>query len=116
MTRRYTISQHVRVMLLVIFLVPIVVWPLAAYAATWVDGDFSLSLKVNGDDVSELETIVIDPEGDLTIDLYISDVTREITLDKVSVLVTFAGQKVTTLSEDLGSFRICECKSSSLPK
>jgi len=97
---------QLRIALVIIFLALAVAWPLSAYAVTLVDGDFSLDLRVNGDDLSELETIVIDPEGELTIDLYIFGVTREVVLEKVSAVVTFAGQSIATLSEDLGSFHI----------
>lgn len=106
MKQWYIVSQHLPAALAVAFLVLTVAWPLTAYAVTPVDDDFSLDLKVNGDDLSGLETIVIDPEEELTIDLYIFDVAREVTLEKVSSVITFAGQTVVTLSENLGSFRI----------
>jgi hypothetical protein len=53
-----------------------------------------------------LKTIVIDPERELTIDLHISDVTSDVTLDKILVTVTFAGQTIHTLSESLGNHYI----------
>ena len=79
---------------------------LAEHFATAANGDFSLQLNINGDDLTELETIVIDPEREMTIDLHIFDVTRDVTLEKVLVAVTFAGQTIFTLSESLGNFRI----------
>ncbi len=79
---------------------------LAAHFAASANGDFSLRLNINGDDLSELKTIVIDPERELTIDLYISDVTSDVTLDKILVTVTFAGQTIHTLSESLGNHHI----------
>ena len=79
---------------------------LAEHFAAAANGDFSLQLNINGDDLTELETIVIDPEREMTIDLHIFDVTRDVTLEKVSVAVTFAGQTIITLSESLGNFRI----------
>jgi hypothetical protein len=97
---------QLRIVLIVIILALVVAWPLSAYAVILVDGDFSLDLRVNGEDLSELETIVIDPDGELTIDLYIFGVTKEVVLQKVSAVLTFAGQIFTTLSEDLGSFHI----------
>lgn len=99
-------SQRLRMALLMLFLGLTVVLPLMAHAATRVEGDFSLDIKVNGDDLLKLDTIVIDPDEDLTIDLYIFDVAREVTVEKVSVVVTFAGQTVVTIGKDLGSFRI----------
>ena len=79
---------------------------LAAHFAAAANGDFSLRLNINGDDISELETIVIDPERELTIDLHIFDVTKDVTLDKILVTVTFAGQTIHTLSESLGNRHI----------
>jgi len=54
--------------------------------------DFSLRLSVNGQDISETDTIIIDPETDLTIDFQVFDATSNINLQNISVLVTFAGQ------------------------
>lgn len=65
---------------------------------------------MNGEDLSELETNVIYPESELLIDLYIFGVTREVVLQNVSAVVTFAGQIFATLSEDLGSFHIAAGK------
>ena len=79
---------------------------LVAHFAAAANGDFSLRLNISGDDLLELETVVIDPERELTIDLYISDVTRDVTLDKMLVTVTFAGQTIHTLSESLGNRHI----------
>jgi len=78
-----------------------VVLPLTIYAAMSVDKDFSLELTVNGVDLSEHETIIIDPEEDLIADIYISHVTSEITLETLSIAVMFAGQQVATLSKSL---------------
>jgi len=79
---------------------------LAAHTAAAANGDFSFRLYINGDDLTELETIAIDPERDMTVDLHIFDVTRDVTLEKISVAVTFAGQTIHTLSQSLGDFRI----------
>jgi len=79
---------------------------LEAHFAVAANGDFSLRLNMNGDDLSELKTIVIDPERELTIYLHISDVTSDVTLDKILVTVTFAGQTIHTLSESLGNHYI----------
>jgi len=79
---------------------------LAAHTVTAANGDFSFRLYINGDDLTELETIVINPERDMAVDLHIFDVTRDVTLEKISVTVTFAGQTIHTLSQSLGDFRI----------
>ena len=79
---------------------------LAAHFVAAANDDFFLRLNMNGDDLSELKTIVIDPEQELTIDLHIFDVTSDVTLDKILVTVMFAGQTIHTLSESLGNRRI----------
>lgn len=79
---------------------------LAVDSTAKANDDFSLRLIINGNDSSELETIVIDPEQEMKIDLQISDVPRDITLQRVSVGVTFAGQFILTKSESLGNFHI----------
>lgn len=103
-------SQLCRLVLLGAFLALSLALPLAVPgtvgAATDVNGDFSLQVVVNGDDILGLETIVVHPDQELTIDIYISEVTREVTLHKVSAAVIFAGREVFTLSHDLGGFRI----------
>ncbi len=88
------------------FILLMIVLFLAAHFAAATNGDFSLQLNIDGNDLSELETIVLDPERELMIDLHISDLTRDIILDKISVTVTFAGQTIHTLSESLGNRRI----------
>ena len=79
---------------------------LAAHTAAAANDDFSFRLYINGDDLTKLETIVIDPERDMTVDLHIFDVTRDVTLEKLSVAVTFAGQTIHTLGQSLGDFHI----------
>ncbi len=79
---------------------------LAAHFTAAANGDFSLQLKINGDDVTDLKTIVIDPESALTIGLYIYDVTQDIILERISVAITFAGQNVFTLDESAYNVRI----------
>lgn len=92
--------------LAVTFLVLTVAWPLLASAAESVDGDFSLDIKVNGEDLSEHNAITVNPDGELTIELYFFDVTRDVTLEKVSSVIIFAGLEVATFSENLGGFQI----------
>ena len=78
----------------------------AAHSAAEANGDFSIRLNVNGEDLLKQETITIDPERELMVDLQIFDVAREVTLRRVSVVVTFAGQTLITLSENLHDFRV----------
>jgi hypothetical protein len=78
----------------------------AAHSAAEANGDFSIRLNVNGEDLLKQETITIDPERELMVDLQIFDVARDVTLSRVSVVVTFAGQTLITLSENLHDFRV----------
>jgi len=68
--------------------------------------DFSLKLTLNGDDISEGETVDIDPERALRIDLQIYDVTGDVILQKLSVSITFAEQVILTRSVNLGNHLI----------
>lgn len=79
---------------------------LAAHSEAEANGDFSIRLNVNGEDLLKQEAITIDPERELMIDLQIFDVTRDVTLRRVSVVVTFAGQTMITLSENLDDFHV----------
>ena len=79
---------------------------LVAYTAAAVNSDFSFWLYINGDDLTKLETIVIDPEQDMTVYLHIFEVTRDVTLERLSVAVMFAGQTIHTLGQSLGDFHI----------
>jgi len=78
----------------------------AAHSAAEANGDFSIRLNVNGEDLLKQETITIDPERELMVELQIFDVARDVTLRRVSVVVTFAGQTLITLSENLHDFRV----------
>jgi hypothetical protein len=85
---------------------PVAVLFLFTFLAAGADDDFSIQVYVNGEDLAESETIIIDPDRELTVDLHIFDVTREINLERVSVSVIFAGQTVYTVSEPLSDFNI----------
>lgn len=78
----------------------------AAHSAAEANGDFSIRLNVNGEDLLKQETITIDPERELAVELQIFDVARDVTLRRISVVVTFAGQTLITLSENLHDFRV----------
>ena len=68
--------------------------------------DFSLRLTINGNDISEIETVDIDPDGELAIDLRIFDNTSDITLHSLSVSVTFVDISIMTISESLGNHHL----------
>ncbi len=92
----------------ILFLTLPLVLPLATQAATRVGTDFTLDLRVNGSDIWQEDTITIDPKEGLRVDITIVDVNREVMLESLSTVVTFAGQPVARLREDLNSFRIAE--------
>jgi len=99
-------NRRLQIGMAIAFLVLTVSWPLVAHAVSLTEDGFSLDIKVNGKDFSERETIITDPEGDLVIDIHVFDVTKEVTLEKVSAEVIFAGQKVATLSKELENFHV----------
>jgi hypothetical protein len=78
----------------------------AVSATVRANGDFSLRLTINGDDISQIETVAIDANGEFIIDLRIFDTTTEVVLRELSVAVTFAGQVILTVSEPLENHRI----------
>ncbi len=105
---RYSVqrlNRPLRTVAALLFLVSLFL-PLVVHAATRVDNDFTLELRVNGTDIQYQETIVFDPAEDLVVDIYITDVNREITLESVSVVTKFAWQSITTLKRDLDSAHI----------
>jgi hypothetical protein len=73
---------------------------LAVSAAVLAD-DFSLRLTINGNDISEMETVEIDPDGEFIVDLRIFDNPGDITLHSLSVSVTFADISILTVTESL---------------
>ncbi len=58
---------------------------MASYDAMAASGDFSIWLVINGDDLTEMETVVIDPERDITVGIHIFDVARDVTLEKIHI-------------------------------
>ena len=76
-------SKRLRVVLLLAFIVLSLGMPVSLLAAEQVDGDFSLEIMVNGEELSTLETIAVDPEEDLTIDIHIFDVTKDVTIESI---------------------------------
>jgi hypothetical protein len=100
------IKWPLRTVAAVLFLAAVLILPLIAQAATRVENDFTLELRVNGRDIQYQETIVFDPAKDLVVEIYITDVSREITLESVSVVSRFAWQTITTLHEYLNSAHI----------
>ncbi len=106
MTGKTLFSRYLRAGLFITFLVMTAAAPLAAGAAEDVTDDFTIDIRVNGSQLSEQTAITIDPEGEVTIDLHIFNVREEISLETVSTVILFAGQPISTFSEDLGSHLI----------
>ncbi len=99
-------NKHLRVVLLLVFIAISVGMPVSLLAAEQVDGDFSLEIVVDGEELSALETIIIDPEENITIDLHVFNVTQEVTLESISVTITFLGQPVISMTKGLGGVRV----------
>jgi len=68
--------------------------------------DFTLRISMNGNDISAADTIIIYPDRPLDVELQIYNVTSDVTLHSVTVLVTFAEQVVQTRSVNLGDYHI----------
>jgi hypothetical protein len=87
-----------------LFLVLLLVLFLTAQAAMAKNGDFSLQIIVNGEDITGTEAIVIDPERALKIDLHFYDAAPDVVLEKTTVVITFAGQTILSRSDSLDNF------------
>jgi hypothetical protein len=68
--------------------------------------DFSLSLAINGEDITKEEIVTINPEGKLKINLWIFDVNRDVILRECSITVTFSNISFPPISEQLGNYHI----------
>jgi hypothetical protein len=99
-------SKRLRVILLLVFTTLSVFTPVLLLAAEQVDGNFSLELVVNGENLSTLEAITIDPEENITIDLHISNVKQEVILESISVTITFIEQPIISITKSLNSVSI----------
>ncbi len=88
-------------LLLFLFTIFLFSLPATAFAVQQVDSDFYLELFIDGQDVSTLDTVAVDPDGDTLIDLHIFGSEEEITLHSLSLVVLIAGQPVARITEDL---------------
>ena len=70
-------------------------------ATTDVNGDFSLDITLNGQDITLGKTTTVDPDEEMVIDIHVFDVAREVTLERLSIRVTFLGSAVATINPDL---------------
>jgi len=95
------LSRRLWSFLLLVFILLVLCLPLAASAAQRVYNDFSLELFIDGQDLAALDAITVDPDGDTIIDLHIFEVSQEVTLHSLSLVILIAGQPVATITESL---------------
>jgi hypothetical protein len=74
-----------------------------ASPAAGADDDFTLRITLNGEDISGDETVVIDPEETLVVDIRIVNGESAVNLNAISVEVIFAGFVIMTVSEPLAN-------------
>ncbi len=99
-------SRRLRVILLLVFIAIATGVPVSLLAIERVDGVFSLEIMANGEDFSTLDTIAVNPDEELAIEMHVFDVTREVILDSISVTITFCGLPVGSITKGLGNRRI----------
>jgi hypothetical protein len=86
--------------LLLASLLPMLILPSASRAAD-VNGDFSLDLKVNGQDLLSSQVFSVKPDETLAFNLTIYDVQRPLEMRSLSVEIFFAGIPVSTITQNL---------------
>ena len=79
---------------------------MTAGAVAGANGDFTLRVMMNGADVTESDTITIDPDEPLKVELRITNVTADVVLRDISVDLNIAGQTVFTETRALGQVSI----------
>lgn len=68
--------------------------------------DFNLQITINGEDISGMETVVIEPDEDMRIDLAFDNGDKPVTIREMVIEVTFAGQVVLKKVEPLADFHM----------
>jgi hypothetical protein len=66
-----------------------------------VNGNFTLDLAVNGQDMLASQTFKIQPDETLSFDLYIHDVNNTVEMQKLLVEIFFAGIPIGTITQEL---------------
>lgn len=99
-------NRRLRVILLLVFIAIAAGAPVSLLAVERVDGVFSLEIMANGEDLSSLDTIAVNPDEDLTIEMHVFDVTQEVILESISVTITFCGLPVGSITKGLGNHRV----------
>ena len=76
----------------VIGILSVILLPAMLLADTDVDGHFRLHLVVNGEDVTQSGSIILDPAEDLLVVLVVDEMIPGVTLERLSLVVMFLGQ------------------------
>lgn len=75
-------------------------------AAVDADGDFTIAVLIEGQDITTTSRIVLDPTRETIADVQILNVRSEVVLTGLSVSVVFLGREVGTFEESLGGKRL----------
>ncbi len=81
---------------------------MTAMFAAGANGDFALRVIIDGEDVTEGDTITIDPDETLLVILHFTDVTASVVLQDLFIELDFAGQTVLSETRALGQVNIVE--------
>lgn len=98
------ILRNLTISVFLVFLVGITVMGLVSTIRA--ADDFTPQIIVNGKDISGMETVVVDPEQGMEIDLRIINGDRDLTLRAILMAVVFANSEIITLREPLLNFRM----------
>jgi len=99
MTARNTIASLVFVLLAVLLV-------LGSGSTAGANDDFTLRILINDKDISGKETIIVDPEKGMEIDLRITNGDRAMKLNALSVAIVFADRVIMTQREPLLNFQM----------
>jgi hypothetical protein len=94
----YRVLLIVSLLMLATTVIPFSSLPVRAAEA---NGDFSLELKLNGQDALQQKKIVVDSKSPVKLDLYVYDVSSTAEINRISVIVFFAGMTIANFSQEL---------------
>ena len=95
-------SKRLGAVLLLFWIALVLAMPLTLLASEQVEDYFSFRISVDGEDLSSLDAIPLDPDESHDIVLHVFDVNREVTLESISITITFSGLPVATIDKTLG--------------
>jgi len=96
------LSKRLGAVLLLFWIALVLAMPLTLLASEQVEDYFSFRISVDGEDLSSLDAIPLDPDESHDIVLHVFDVNREVTLESISIAITFSGLPVATIDKTLG--------------